>query len=202
MKSFESGSLFLFPTHVTVTNSHEFLKQKNFYVKEIYNQIAIDSDGIQASNDKGYHGKYDQLIHNSIIRNLIDPIIDYNIKNNYGFKDNVSWSYNSIWINLNKPGCSNAPHVHFNSQLSGIFYVKVPLNSGTTRFFNPSLMYPLEGFKLQSFLERSLEYSCYIWNPVEGQLLMFPSTLLHDVNANQSNDERITISFNLNLFCK
>lgn len=196
----ESANIFLFPNHVIVTKSDEFVTKKEYYMKEIYNEIAIDSTGISASNNKGYHGKYDQLINNSIIRKLIDPMIDWNVKNNYGFRHNVGWRYNSIWINSNKHGCSNAPHVHFNCQLSGIFYVKIPPNSGATRFFNPSLMYPLESFKNSHFLERSLEYSCYNWNPSEGQMLLFPSTLLHDVETNQSNDERITISFNLSLF--
>ena len=36
-------------------------------------------------------------------------------------------------------------------------------------------------------------------NPVEGVLVLFPSYLDHSVNENKSNEERIVISFNINL---
>jgi uncharacterized protein (TIGR02466 family) len=35
-------------------------------------------------------------------------------------------------------------------------------------------------------------------NPQEGMLLLFPSYLMHKVNNNISNKERISISFNIN----
>ena len=39
-------------------------------------------------------------------------------------------------------------------------------------------------------------------NPVEGGLVLFPSYLDHSVNANLSNEERIVVSFNINLIKK
>ena len=36
-------------------------------------------------------------------------------------------------------------------------------------------------------------------NPVEGGLILFPSYLDHSVNQNLSNEERIVVSFNINL---
>ena len=38
--------------------------------------------------------------------------------------------------------------------------------------------------------------------PVEGGLVLFPSYLDHSVNENYSNEERIVISFNINLVLK
>ncbi len=37
------------------------------------------------------------------------------------------------------------------------------------------------------------------YTPVAGRLILFPSWLEHDVEANMSDHERISISFNMNL---
>ena len=37
------------------------------------------------------------------------------------------------------------------------------------------------------------------FQPKEGMLVLFPSSLQHSVNANKTDEERIVISFNINL---
>jgi len=36
------------------------------------------------------------------------------------------------------------------------------------------------------------------WEPVENSLIFFPSWLQHEVQTNNSNDDRVIISFNIN----
>ena len=47
--------------------------------------------------------------------------------------------------------------------------------------------------------QNELNTNVYAVEPKEGLLVLFPSYLHHSVNLNQSEDERIVISFNINL---
>ena len=42
-----------------------------------------------------------------------------------------------MWVNINGNKDFNMPHVHLNSHFSGVFYSKLPKNSGKLVFQNP-----------------------------------------------------------------
>lgn len=102
---------------------------------------------------------------------------------------------NNFWININHPGSINQRHAHPNCKLSGAYYVKVPPNSGSIQFFNPSEK--LIAREWES--ERYTAYNAEVWRfePKENELFIFPSYLEHLVTQNLSNEDRISISFNL-----
>jgi len=106
----------------------------------------------------------------------------------------------NMWANLNYPGSYNKQHTHPNSQWSGVYYVKVPKNSG--RLFvedprpGPNIILPrrLPG------IPRAL-WRVVIYPAIEGQIIMFPSWLPHGVEINESKEKgekgwRISVSFN------
>jgi uncharacterized protein (TIGR02466 family) len=109
--------------------------------------------------------------------------------------DNVPYLGN-MWANINPPGGYNRPHTHPNSLWSGVYYVRTPKNSGHLKCEDPksvaAMTYPRrkEG-QLPSYLWREVHFE-----PIAGRLIMFPSWLNHCVDPNQSNDIRISVSFN------
>ena len=191
-----TASILLFPSHVVVSN-HNY--DKDTILNEIYQEIDKDSIGVEASNNGGYHSDYHCLIDNHNITSLINPIIEYHIKNYFGFKQGIRWEYDSFWINVNPPHTSNSPHTHLNCELSGVFFVNIPNNSGKLRFYNPNTMYSLSAYKSQETMQLTNEYNCYTWSPTEGDIIIFPNTLQHDVDINMSTEDRISIAFNLKL---
>ena len=40
----------------------------------------------------------------------------------------------------------------------------------------------------------------YYFRPMEGRLLIFPSSLEHEVKENKSNEDRISVPFNLTFY--
>ena len=52
----------------------------------------------------------------------------------------------------------------------------------------------IDDFKNQNNL-----YHCYHFNPTEGKILVFPAHLNHLVQENKSNEDRISVSFNIRL---
>jgi len=105
-------------------------------------------------------------------------------------------SLDNIWININKYKDFNIQHTHPFSKLSGVFYIKVPSNSGSLTFVND---YPIENFiNLSNVIEyNGYNSSSWSFEPEENILYLFPSWLKHYVNPNLSEQERISISFNL-----
>ena len=102
----------------------------------------------------------------------------------------------NMWANINPPGSYNASHIHANSLFSGVYYVKAPKNSG-----NLICNEPRPGVQLNMPIRTKGELPKHLWRDIhlehiEGRILMFPSYVWHSVDPNQSNDTRISVSFN------
>ena len=103
-----------------------------------------------------------------------------------------------VWANVNSKYSYHEQHIHPNSFLSGVYYVKVPKNSGQINFIDPknsmrSLeLEPDRTKQLTDPLRRQIDVT-----PEDGLLLLFPSWLSHEVQQNTTDDERISIAFNL-----
>ena len=51
----------------------------------------------------------------------------------------------------------------------------------------------------QDFKDKNRYDHSYWLPPIEGRMLIFPSHLEHDVRENLSNEDRISVSFNIKL---
>jgi len=98
------------------------------------------------------------------------------------------------WININPPKTYIDAHEHEGSIYSGVYYVKVPPGSGDISFHR--------GDVAKYFLPR-IEHTGNSFLAIKaslpgrpGLLLMFPSWLTHKVSLNNSEEDRISVSFN------
>ena len=102
----------------------------------------------------------------------------------------------NMWANINPPGGMNRAHQHPNSLWSGVYYIKAPKNSGDLKIDDPRsvacMVRPNQ--KKGPVPERLFRETHY--EPVAGRCIMFPSWLMHCVDPNNSNDIRISVSFN------
>ena len=102
----------------------------------------------------------------------------------------------NMWANINPPGGMNRAHQHPNSLWSGVYYIKAPKNCGCLKIDDPrssaAMIRPKQKKgKLPPRLFRETHYE-----PIAGRCIMFPSWLMHCVDPNESNDIRISVSFN------
>ena len=122
------------------------------------------------------------------------------VSNNIGFNSKVKII--NYWANVNRKHCYNIDHAHQGSLLSAVFYVKVSKNSGRITFSNPNALLMesyLHGKNLNVNYD-SVYYalsSIFTMEPKENSLIIFPSWLTHRVEPNGSDEDRISISFNL-----
>ena len=104
----------------------------------------------------------------------------------------------STWVNVNKRGNRNRRHTHSDSInfLSGVYYLKVPENSGDIVFYDPKQPVYYSMADLRYYEPNYLSHTHKI-QPKENMLLYFPCWLEHEVNPSFTDEERISISFNL-----
>ena len=97
----------------------------------------------------------------------------------------------NYWTQIHLPNESTNLHNHvdeFNfsnwTDISGVYYVHIPENSGKLVF-----QYPINQYQSKR----------YYVNPIVGRYVLFPSTLNHFVTKNLSKEQRIAISFNFKI---
>ncbi len=99
------------------------------------------------------------------------------------------------WANVNAPGAAHRAHAHPNNFLSGVYYVRVPAGADTLNFHDPR---PQAGILRPPVTALTNENTDQVVVRVtEGTLLLFPSWLMHSVDANASGELRVSVSFNL-----
>ena len=100
------------------------------------------------------------------------------------------------WLNINDSRqCMNSEHVH-GEVFSGVFYLSAPDESGKLVIQNPAINKMWKGCSLTSQKNQFTGDSIRI-EPVEGNIILFPSYISHSVETNNHDEERISISFNL-----
>ena len=114
----------------------------------------------------------------------------------FGFERNLSIA--NFWININKKNQHNKMHIHPESILSGSYYAATPPQSGGIVFHNrPEMSYILDGLKQVGARESSFTATAQACQPKPGAVLVFPSWLQHSVEESRSEEDRISIAFNL-----
>ena len=101
----------------------------------------------------------------------------------------------SLWINVLEPGGAHPAHIHPHSVISGTYYVEVPDGAGAIRFEDPRLGLMMASPPRRKRADR-VNRPFITMAPRPGMLLLWESWLRHDVPINESESERISISFN------
>ena len=102
-----------------------------------------------------------------------------------------------MWAIINKNEDFNVLHSHPNCFLSAAYYVKAPKDCGKFEVECPNIIKK----NLYPEIERKndLNISVVSIDIEEGDLLFFPNYLPHKVATNKSGEDRVVISFNVDV---
>ena len=156
--------------------------------------------GVSKSNKGGWHSKGNLFGHSAAPIKMLnalatEAVIDATSR--VGAKvDPASLKLKLFaWMNVNPAGGFNAPHTHPGAHWSGVYYMSQPDvekgNSGMIEFLDPRSDLPnwrlldAPAFRIKKKLR-----------PLPGDLILFPSYLLHWVYPNEAYGERVTVAFN------
>ncbi len=165
----------------------------------IYELKSKDPKGLKRSNFKGWHSNNFDLNEpkpKEFVNSIQTPLKElFNDMEWDLFKQKIKIT--SMWSIVNTKEAFNGRHIHGNNHISAAYYVKAPEKCGNIVFYDPRSAPAFNHPIIKK--PNKLNSDSHSIKPKEGLLVLFPSYLHHSVEVNQSNDERIVISFNINL---
>jgi len=180
-----------FPTPVYILD----IKDKNLNTqleKDIINWMNQDK-GIIRTNVQGWHSTTN-MHEKPEFKKLTNAL--YEAQNKIYIEEHLESEpfLGNMWANVNPPGGMNRAHQHPNSLWSGVYYVKAKPNQGGFRIDRED--------NAQYYLPKNISSPTFfnmtnwIYPSETGMILIFPSWLRHGVLENETNEYRISISFN------
>ena len=190
----------LFPTVVHEFFVPHFPESRDRIIKYVYEERRKDVEGVDYSNVAGWQSQPNYCESNTPVRQLLhQPLIDYLYKRDVVEEDRKIFNYNGLWININGKGNFNSPHNHPGCHMSGVLWIKTPPNCGNISFQSPhsfTQANEMSRYK-EEFRARTNAYPAYDFAPREGSIILFPASIMHKVNPNQSDEDRISLAFNI-----
>jgi len=189
----------VFPVHECVTISSEILKYKNKCDSSADNNMNLNSNtgcwmGMPHKNN-GFSKNTESLLVTKLMEcastyrsNLPMPSNINSLDINFLDTENL---HIHAWCNVNNPGSENFIHCHQGNLFSGVAYFQAE-DTGALEFipnnYIQKLTHPAWPF-----------HGTSIYHPNDGEVLIFPSYLLHRVHKNNSDKQRITMAFDISL---
>ncbi len=115
--------------------------------------------------------------------------------------DGFTLALDAIWVNILGEDGHHTGHIHPGSVISGTYYVAAPEGAGRLKFEDPRLAMMMAAPQLKEGAPEDVRRFVYV-QPREGHCLLWESWLRHEVMPSQSEDARISISFNYALVRK
>ena len=177
----------IFPTIIHQFDIGGFEHIKGQLIDYSYNLKKKDPVGTKLSNHGGWQStSFPVTTKEDVLQSLL-----INCLSKF---PSVSESVNitiSAWVNINKTGDYNVRHTHPDCDLSGVYYIQGE-GTGSIKFATHEQMY----FMVSPNMPHS---KMIAHEPKDGDILLFPSYLLHEVTVNTSSKNRITVGFNIKL---
>ena len=182
---------YFFPT---IVYGKDVQLNNNQLAQDIINWSNQDK-GVSKTNVKGWHSTTD-MAQKPEYKQLIDELhkMQHEIYDNEHIDRYAKLG--NMWANVNPPGGMNQPHIHPNALFSGVYYVKTSPSCGKLVCQDPR-----PGIQTCMPTRKKGQPPTHLWRevhlePQENRAIMFPAWLWHCVEPNQSNEPRISISFN------
>ena len=191
----------LFPQPVFKYQIDNYKNINEELTKYIYELNNKDNIGVNKSNINGWHSRAFDFSDKENIPNKFYSQINSYIENVFS---KLGWEYDktkikctSMWAIINKKGNFNIEHTHPNNYLSAAYYVKAPDNCGNFKASNPNILSRHIRAKTKQANELNSNSASIKIN--EGDLLIFPAYLPHSVEENKSDEDRVIVSFNIDI---
>lgn len=186
---------YIFPSFLTSAEVEGIENWKILH--ECYRLKHIDPEGLHKSNLYGWHSK---LYSNDNIEDGMENLNNL-CQAAWSFGDEVLRIHNlnkkiskiTYWVNISPQYTYNVLHSHPKADISVVYYAKVEEGAGSLMLLRN------DGSMHTSLYENRPEMLRFEVKPVVGRFYAFPSFLLHHVLNNLSEEDRISIAFNLTI---
>jgi uncharacterized protein (TIGR02466 family) len=180
----------LFPIPVLDSTIEVSPKIINYVHSLVYERTDYDNADISVSKNildnvllKTYSDKID-----SLVNEFVFEVCKFDRKK-------LSLKRVASWSNVHHYSDWAQEHIHMNSFVSGVWYLKTSEDCGDLQFHNPHIGF---GKPLDFEVSENNGYNSDSWNfsPQKNKIYIFPSTLRHSVDRNETKKIRTSIAFN------
>ena len=188
----------LFPTVIHELKVDNFKSIKNDLVNFVYGEREKDPEGLKFSNMGGWQSQHTYKDYDNILFSTVkNTLMTYFSQNVLDMSKEIV--FEGLWMNINKKGDYNATHDHPNCHMAGAFWINSPEGCGNFECQSPHSYNCGQEINVYTsdFREKTNSYGSYGFLPIEGSIMLFPASLNHRVTPNQSDEDRISSSFNL-----
>ncbi len=174
----------------------------NQILEECYLMRNNDPNGNIRSNYKGWQSKLQSLedLYSwnewPAISDLAAKAIQFTNEVLFELKYNVEFKEDACcwWVNINDKFAYNVIHSHPKSDIVAVYYPKISSDDeGQITFVRT------DGSLHNELYGNCDDLSFYKMTVEQGRIYFFPAHLLHYVGPNETDNERISISFNLTI---
>ena len=178
----------IFPTPIYISKLNRELTNEELSIINKTKSYVYKNEGNTTSNDN-------YILNNKPFKNLKEEL-DLKVQNYF---DKIICPYNitpyitQSWINYTEKNQFHHKHNHPNSFISGVFYINCDEKFDTIKFFKKDY---------ERIAPEVKEWN--VWNsqswlfPVKtGDVILFPSSLDHKVETKETDNTRISLSFNV-----
>lgn len=178
----------LFPSSVLTTNIGRNFSNEELDYLEIVKKDRHTNIGNQTGNDTHILDREQFSELKKDILEVVNVYLNEIIRPNKELSAYITQS----WLNYSDPGEYHHKHNHSNSYLSGVFYINADEQHDKI-FFHKENYSQIKLYPKQKTVYNSDSW----WLPVKtGDIVVFPSNLLHSVERTTSEKTRISLAFN------
>jgi uncharacterized protein (TIGR02466 family) len=103
------------------------------------------------------------------------------------------------WANIHPTGSYHTRHIHPASvHLSGVYYIKTSKDCGNIVFHDLARFLGLWGAAPNTLEPTNHNRSRFSVEPEDGLCVLFPGYIMHEVETNRSEADRVGLAFNIN----
>jgi uncharacterized protein (TIGR02466 family) len=135
-----------------------------------------------------------ELIQFQKLKNLIETELKVFLYDCLKIDQSQQIRHSCSWITKHEYGHCSHQHTHNNSLFSGVYYIKVPKDSGEFLTLHSPIDHRIVVPTLTEF--NMLNSTLWDEEVYEKKLLLFPSSLKHGVSVSKSYEARYCLAFN------
>jgi uncharacterized protein (TIGR02466 family) len=179
----------IFPTPIYISKLNRELTNKEL--------SFIDKNKLDVYKNEGNTTSNDNYILNQKVFKELKTDLDLRVKDYFekvlSSTDSITPYITQSWLNYTETNQYHHKHSHPNSLVSGVFYINCHKEHDKIKFFNDNY---------KTIRTEVKDYN--IWNSESwwfsvktGDIILFPSSLIHMVETKQGDNTRISLAFNV-----
>ena len=193
---------FLFPTQVVSGTIEDFDSFKQDLIDWIYKYKENDPGISKISNKRGWQSVSKEVFTDEGFEPFKDKLIPCVTELTNEFHVVRQMDLVQMWLNVNGSFSYNVSHRHPGCDLAGVLWIKQTPKSGRFVFDNMDTGYRdamLLNATDRDYLEEKKMPPEYVPKYTDGTMIIFPANLTHRVEINETEEDRISLSFNIKI---